>query len=200
MIFFARPLRYLPDCYRSVVLICVSAFLSLGGITRRGANHPGRVPDDGGLENARLFFNVAFFVVLVSLSCREHLSRGRRKKPKWWFRPRTSGVTRWPGYSSGKSMGAVVYQLSADKWCVGAALRDLHCQKRRVLRHCFVITSCFILLQHPTARRRCVVCNWSGTRSPALGKLFSQSPPVALDQRFFVTSFSKPALNMLMWR
>ncbi len=200
MIFFARPLSYLPDCYRSVASICVSACLSAGRITRRGADYSGCVPDDGGVENARLFFNVAFFVVLVSLLCREHHSRGRRKKPKWSFRQWTSGVTRWPGYSSGKSVGAVFYQLSADKWCVGAALRDLHMQKRRVLRHCFVITSCFIPPAHPTARRRCVVCNWSGTRSPALGKLFSQSPPVALDQRFFGTSFSKPAPNMLMWR
>ncbi len=200
MIFFARPLSVFADCYRSVVLICVSACLSAGWITRRGANHPGRVPDDGGAGDARLFFNVAFFVVLVSLLLQEHHSRGRRKKPKWSFRQWDVGVTRWSGYSSGKSVGAVCLSLSADKWCVGAALRDLHMPKGRVLRHCFVITSCFILPAAPTARRRCVVCNWSGTRSPGARKLFSQSPPVALDQRFFGDFISKPAPNMQMWR
>ncbi len=166
MIFFARPLSVFAGLLRSVVLICVSACLSAGWDYAGGANHPGRVPDDGGAGECATFFNVAFFVVLVSLLLQGTSLRGRRKKPKWSFRQWDVRCHGWSGYSSGKSVGAVCLSVECDKWCVGAALRDLHMPKETRMRHCFVITSCFILPAAPDCARRCVVCNWSGTRSP----------------------------------
>ena len=144
-------------------------------------------PVMAGLEDSQLYFNLAFFVVMVSLVVQGSSIPMATRLAKVRIPSQPQPISRAGLEIHPTSEWELfVYRLGPEKWCIGRELRGLRMPEGTRIAALFRGRE----LLHPTGSTRlladdilCIVGH--ETDLPALGKLFSEAPARDFDETFF---------------
>lgn len=144
-------------------------------------------PMMAGLEHAKLFFNIAFFVVMVSLIIQGGTIPKACSLAKVELPPKPHPILR-TGLElySGSDWEMLVYQLTPGRWYIGAPLRNLLMPENTRIAAIYRGQS----LLHPSGstelKENDIVCVIAQENSmDELSRLFSESPKQQSIRRFF---------------
>ncbi|WP_182034904.1 potassium/proton antiporter [Vibrio diabolicus] len=155
-------------------------------------------PMMAGLPDAQLYFNLAFFVVMVSLivqggTLTKAMSQAKVELPSKPEPISRTGVEIYPT----SEWELFIYKLKADKWCIGEPLRSLSMPDGTRIAAVFRNKA----LLHPSGSTRleeddtlCVLAQEKDL--DALSLLFSEAPEKASLARFFGDFFLDIEVNL----
>lgn len=140
-----------------------------------------------GLDHAQLFFNVAFFIVLVSLILQGSTLAFAARKAQVVVPEMPSPITRLGlEIQLASQWELFIYRLKETRWCIGAELRELNMPENTRVVALFRNNQ----LLHPSGSTvletndiLCIVGH--DYDLPVLGHMFSETPKRGLDLSFF---------------